>query len=67
MPGGAPQSALNMGFTMGKSEGPSLLVTSEGYSDGLADEDLGGGFDFVFEESFCERVTFRGKSRFEFI
>ena len=60
MPGGAPQSALNMGFTMGKSEGPSLLVTSEGYSDGLADEDLGSGFDFVFEEGAGERVGFGG-------
>ena len=60
MPGGAPQSALNRRFTMGKSEGPSLLVTSEGDSDGLADKDLGGGFDFVFEEGAGERVGFGG-------
>ena len=60
MPGGAPQSALNRGFTMGKSEGPSLLVTSEGDFNGLADEDLRGGFDFVFEKLFGERVGFVG-------
>ena len=60
MPGGAPQSALNRRFTTGKSEGPSLLVTSEGDSDGLADEDLRGGFDFVFEKLFGERVGFGG-------
>ena len=60
MPGGSTQSALNRGFMLGKSEGPSLLVTSEGDSDGLADEDLRGGFDFGFEESAGEVVGFGG-------
>ena len=60
MPGGSTQTALNRCFTLGKSEGPSLFVSFEGDSDGLADEDLRGGFDFVLKEGAGERIGFGG-------